>query len=145
MCVCTSVTENVGVREQLIGVDSLLTLSGFRGQTQVLRLGAKCLYLLNPLASPPASFSLIWDFSCFFMYLTFCLHVYVCVPHACLVTSESRRRHQIPWSWSCRYCLLLGVLEIDPGSSGRSASAHNHCANSTVKLNEWDPVVHIAL
>lgn len=49
-CVCQSLC--VEVREQPVGIRSLLLPVGSRDQTQVLRLGSKCLFSLGRLPGP---------------------------------------------------------------------------------------------
>lgn len=62
-------------------------LCGFRDQTQVMRLGDKCLYLL----SHPAS--CLYLKKKYFLVLclwVFCLHVCLYAPLVCLVPSKTR-------------------------------------------------------
>lgn len=52
------------------------------------------------------------------MYVCFAC-IFVCIPHVCLVPKEAKK--------SCQMILLgTGVLEMEPRSSGRAASALNH-------------------
>lgn len=44
-------------------------------------------------------------------------------------------RCQVPWNWSCRqFWAAIWVMGIEPGSSGRAASALNHWATSQPHL-----------
>jgi hypothetical protein len=52
----------------------------------------------------------------------------VCIDacHACLVPTEGRRRHQIPWNWSYRQLqAAMWVLRIESRCPGRVANALN--------------------
>ena len=53
-CVCNCVSEEVG--EQLVKVSSFPPLRGPPDSTQIVRLGATCLYLLCHLLSPSLLF-----------------------------------------------------------------------------------------
>lgn len=53
-CMCHCVSEEVG--EQRVKVSSFPPLRGPRDSTQIVRLGAKCLYLLCHLPSPSLPF-----------------------------------------------------------------------------------------
>lgn len=51
----------------------------------------------------------------------------------------ARMGHPIPWEWSCRWLrAVLWLLEIEPGLSGRAASAP-HC--SVISLDPGDGIL----
>lgn len=51
----------------------------------------------------------------------------ICIPHARLVPTEVRCRHQTPWNWSCRWLLAtMWMLETDLRPFVRESSALNH-------------------
>ena len=59
--------------------------------------------------------------------------IYICAPHACLVTLEARRGHWMSWNWSYRQLwATMWVLSIELGISGRPANTLNHGAISLV-------------
>lgn len=52
--------------------------------------------------------------------------MYVCIPHACLVLAEARRRYWISLDWSYRQMwVALWILGVKSGSSGRTAHVLN--------------------
>lgn len=69
-----------------------------------------------------------------YVYLYGCFNgMYVCVPPACLVSTETRSRHWISQNWSYkRQWTTLWVLGINAKFSGRADSAHNHGAISPI-------------
>lgn len=51
----------------------------------------------------------------------------ICIPHARLVPTEVRCRHQTPWNWSYRWLLAtMWVLGTDLRPFVRESSALNH-------------------
>lgn len=63
-------------------------------------------------------------FICFYLMCTNVLPVYVYVPHKCLVPTEARRGHWLPWNWSYRLLWIsLWVSGTEPRSSPKAANA----------------------
>lgn len=62
--------------------------------------------------------------------------IYICTPHLCVLTTESRRNHQSPWSWVSRGLLAaLRVLGTQPRFSRRSSKCSSYLScDSSLRL-----------
>lgn len=57
-------------------------------------------FLQLPMQDELACFCFLFLFSNFYVYECFA-HMYAYVSHLCLVSVDARRRHEIPWIYSC--------------------------------------------
>lgn len=76
----------------------------------------------------------------FFYVYGYFANMSVCAPLVHLVTLETRKGHQPPWSWSYRSLWAsIEVVQIELWSLGRAASAHNPepSLQSYPSLSSW--------
>lgn len=98
VCVCARARVCIEVKEHLVGLSSLFSLSGVGpGIKQVMELGGRCMFLLNYLTGP-AGFSL---FFFLFFFLTEFHHVPSVVPNSLLAPG---------FPTSCLRLLNIGVM-----------------------------------
>lgn len=69
--------------------------------------------------------------------------IYICVPWACLVPEEARRRYQIPCNWSDRQLWAMWMLGMEPGPSEKAASLNSWAISPALVL--WDGSLPVRL
>jgi hypothetical protein len=77
----------------------------------------KALYI-TPLTLSSLRFIYFYVHGCF-------VYLYVCAPHVCLMSVETRS-HQILWNWSWQLQAVLWVVGTEPSLSAKAPSTLNH-------------------